>query len=201
VEPNQQLYLSDQSAASSTNFSSGKLAIAMERGGDTSPGPLFYVSQVTGATPAGEPGLLPMGLMAPGDSFHRTLIIRNTGTLDAALVSVSAELTGGSQLLADTLEVRVTTDAAGAQPVAWGTLSQFLAHPQFFATGFVSLPVGAATALHFWVSLPLGTGNALQGLTATVSFGVTAEQSGHNTFPPPPNTPPELGEAEGQRIT
>jgi hypothetical protein len=130
--------------------------------------------------------------MAPGDALHRVLVVRNTGSLDATITNMHAELMAGSRALTEQLQVVVTTDAAGAQPVAWGPLSNFMDGAQFLVPTGLDLNHGESLTLHIWVRLPLETGNAFQGLRCVVSFSVTAEQKGHST-PPPPKQPPQLG--------
>jgi hypothetical protein len=193
VESKHQVIIWDRTPPQTSTFTAGTLAIALERGGgDTSPGPLFYGTSFEGQTPDGRPGLLPAGLMAPGDNLHRVLIIRNTGSLDATITRVHAELTDGSIALAQKLQVVMTTDAAGTQQVAWGSLSDFIDRAQFLVPTGLALNRGEELTLHIWIRLPRETGNAYQGLRAVVSFGVTAEQKGHST-PPPPKQPPQLG--------
>lgn len=193
VESKQTLILWDRTPPQATALAGGTLAVTIERGGDSNPGPLFYGTPTEGKTPDGRPGLLPMGLLAPGDTIHRTLVIRNTGTLDALITAASAALTDGSQRLANKLQVVVTTDAAGAQPLVWGPLSEFIKGPQFLAAGAIELKQGAALTLHVWVTLPLDTDNEYQGLRSVISFGIHAEQRRNNTPPPPPVKPPQLG--------
>ncbi|HWI60524.1 MAG TPA: hypothetical protein VNT75_01660 [Symbiobacteriaceae bacterium] len=193
AESRHKVILWDRTPQQVSAVAAGTLALAIERGGgDTSPGPLFYGTSFEGQTPDGRPGLLPTGPLAPGDTIRRTLTVRNTGSLDASVTSVSADLTDGSRLLADAMQVLVTADAAGAQPIAWGSLSEFLARPQFFATGVIDLKPGETATLYVWVSLPLSLGNQYQNLRSVVSFGIHAEQRGH-AVPPPPVKPPQLG--------
>lgn len=188
------LLISTVTPPQSVVFHSGRLSLALERGsdGEANPGPLFYVTPAQGATPDGHPGLYPTGLWAPGDTNHRVLIIRNTGSLDAAVRAVRGELVSGSRLLADRLEVSITTDAAGTRQIARGTLGDLVDHQVLFAPTALSLAPGAAIALHVWVTLPLDAGNDYQGLGAVFSFGIYAEQSRNNNLPPV-KPPPELG--------
>ncbi|HYF93693.1 MAG TPA: hypothetical protein VD969_15875 [Symbiobacteriaceae bacterium] len=193
-ESKHSLVIWDRTPPRTSTFSAGTLALAIERGGgDTSPGPLFYGTPLEGQTPDGRPGLLPAGLLAPGDAIHRSLVVRNTGTLDAVITGISAELTGGSRMLADRLQVLVTADPAGAQPVVWGPLSEFLRQTQFLATGGIELKQGSDITLYIWVTLPLEAGNEYQALRSVVSFSIRAEQRGNNNPPPPPVKPPQLG--------
>lgn len=148
--------------------------IALERsGGDTFPGPLIYSTPFHGQTPDGRPGLLPTGPLAPGDAVHRALVVRNPGAREVALTTLSAELTLESGRLAESVQVVVTADAAGAKPVARGSLAQFIARPQALAGGGINLRAGESVTLHIWLTLPPSLGRAVRPV---VSFGVGAEE-------------------------
>lgn len=159
--------------AAQNDWVAGTLAIESNRDqGDWIPGPMFYIG--------GAEGIHPTGFWAPGDTHHRVLQVENTGSLDAWLKHMRASLTSGSRDLADQLQVQVTTDPAGTNLVATGTLGQFIDGDQAFAGGSIAAAVGDVIDLHFWVTLPLATGNAYQGLSTEVSFSVYAEQMAHN---------------------
>jgi len=110
---------------------------------------------------------------APGAVVHRALVVRNSGARDVALTNLSAELTLESGRLAEGVQVVVTTDAAGAdEPVAHGTLAQFVARPQALGGGGMNLKAGESTTLHIWLTVPPSLGREVQPV---VSFGVGAE--------------------------
>jgi len=162
-----------QGASSSNQITAGTLQIAADRdNGDSVPGPMFYIGSGS--------GLQPTGLWAPGDEFRRVLQVENTGTLDAWLKQVRASLDSGSRALADKVAVKVTTDPAGSQVVAQGTLGQFIDADQAFLGGPIAAAVGDVIDLHFWVRLPLDADNSYQGLGSVVTFSVYAEQKAHN---------------------
>ena len=162
-----------QTTNTNSQITAGTLAITADRdNGDTVPGPMFYIG------PGG--GLMATGEWAPGDAYHRVLQVENTGSLAAWLKHVRASLDSGSRALADKLSVKVTTDAAGAQVVAQGTLGQFIDADQAFTGGPISADAGDVIDLHFWVMLPLNADNSYQGLSAVASFTVYAEQKAHN---------------------
>lgn len=173
-------------APTPTQFTAGTLAIQADRdNNDSVPGPMFYIGPGDGHYPT--------NYWAPGDVFHRVLQVENVGSLDAWMKTVRATLTAGSADLANKLEVRVTTNP-GPDPnhvnpfttpaqftiVNAGTLGQFISADQAFAGGPLALNAGDLADLHFWVRLPLGTGNDSQGLSTVVSFTVYAEQMAHN---------------------
>lgn len=163
----------DKTPSHSNQITAGTLQIQGDRdNGDSVPGPLFYIG------PGG--GLKATGLWAPGDKYHRVLQVENTGTLDAWLKHVRARLDSGSRPLADKLTVQVTTDPAGANVLATGTLGQFIDADQNFAGGPLPANVGDVINLHFWVAFPLNADNSYQDLSAVVSFAVYAEQKVHN---------------------
>ncbi|HYF91400.1 MAG TPA: hypothetical protein VD969_04060 [Symbiobacteriaceae bacterium] len=168
-------------------ITAGTLAINSWRDqGDTIPGPMFYTTPAEGQTPGGTNGLLPTGLWAPGDTHHRVLMVRNEGSLDAWLVSVGADLHSGSMHLANKLQYKVTTDAAGLVVIASGTLGSLIgtdvAFPSKIALNAPAIPIPSRPPkpFHFWVTLPLDADNSYQGETVRVNFFINAEQKKNN---------------------
>ncbi len=166
--------LTDQAGPSSHEFVAGTLRLDGRRGGgDTVPGPMFYLG--------GGQGLNPTGEWAPGDTQVRWFEIQNVGTLAARMTKISATMSEGADTtLAEQLFVRVT-DEYGLE-VAAGRLSDFLDEEgEPFRGPAIELEPGDILTLTFEVSLPLGTTNAFQGLTAeSVTFSVSAEQVRNN---------------------
>jgi predicted ribosomally synthesized peptide with SipW-like signal peptide len=161
-----------QAGPSGNQVTAGTVQIEATRdNGDTVPGPMFYIG------PGG--GLYGTGLWAPGDEVERVLDVENVGSLDAWLTGVTAQLEAGDMTLANLLQVKVTTDPAGTNVVASGTLGAFLASMQAF-TPPLSHDVGDVQQLHFFVELPLSAGNSYQGQSVQVGFTVHAEQKAHN---------------------
>lgn len=160
------------SGANANQVTAGTLEIEAYRdNGDTVPGPMFYIG------PGG--GLYPTGHWAPGDEVHRVLQVENIGSLDGWLKRVRAALTAGDRSLADQLLVTVSTDPGKTNVIASGTLGNFIDADQSFASP-ISIDVGDLIDLHFFVQLPLSTGNSYQGQSVEVSFAVYAEQKAHN---------------------
>lgn len=169
---------SDQGPVADVEFMAGTLEIAADRDmGDGVPGPMFYIDTAGGGA---DPNNHPTGLWAPGDEHHRILQVENVGTLDAKLTHIRATLQSGSTLLADKLNVTVTSDAAGTNVVASGTLGDFLNADQPFMPGPIEAMVTDVINLHFWVEFPLDAGNEYQGLSTVVTFTVYAEQLDNN---------------------
>jgi len=165
--------LTDQAGPKSQELVAGTLRVDGRRaGGDTVQGPMFYVG--------GDQGLLPTGEWAPGDSARRWFEIENTGSLAARMTRIKATMPEGADTaLAGQLYVQVT-DEFGVN-VASGRLIDFLAaNGKPFQTP-IELEPGDVLTLTFEVSLPLGTANEFQGLSATaVTFAVSAEQVKNN---------------------
>jgi predicted ribosomally synthesized peptide with SipW-like signal peptide len=168
-------FFSASAGPSNNQITAGTLSLSANRDqGDTVPGPMFYIG------PGG--GIQPTGPWAPGDTVHRVLQIKNTGSLAGLLKSVRATLEPGSQrYLADKLQVKVTSDSAGNNILLQGTLGQFLDADQVFPTPITINPFPLSLiSLHFWVTLPLNADNSYQNTTTVVDFSVYAEQKAHN---------------------
>lgn len=160
-------------APASGDFVAGTLRLDGNRsGGDTVPGPMFYLNN--------DLGLKGTGLWAPGDSHKRYFQIENAGTLAARMTSISATMPNRSHLeFAGQLDVRVT-DEFGLE-VASGKLSDFMVTGGKAFDQLIELEPSDILTLTFEVSLPLETNNDFQGLTADeVSFEVSAVQVKNN---------------------
>lgn len=122
--------------------------------------------------------------MVPGDSTTQALTIDNAGTaaLRYALTSTATNLLG------DTLTLTVKT--LGTSCAAFDGTSVLAATALDGATignpaqganaGDRTLAAAANEVLCFRVSLPLATGNTLQGATSTATFTFDAEQTANN---------------------
>jgi hypothetical protein len=167
-----------QGSNAENEYVAGTLNIEAHRDmGDGIPGPMFYIESASGGT---DPNDHPTGLWAPGDEHRRILQVENLGSLDAKLTHLRASLQSGSMYLAEKLDVRVTTDPAGANVVAAGKLSDFIDADQAFIGGPIEALVGDVINLHFWVSFPLDADNSYQGLSTVVTFTAYAEQLKNN---------------------
>lgn len=179
---------SDATASQDSTYTAGTLSLNSWRDqGDTVPGPMFYTTPSEGATTGGLDGLLPTGYWAPGDTHMRVLLVRNTGSLDAWLVGVGADMApGSSQYLAEKLTYKITTDGAGTNIVASGVLHDLITTDQLFpskiAHNATTLPVHMRPPkpFYFFVTLPLDADNSYQNLTLRVDFTVHAEQKANN---------------------
>lgn len=173
---------SDTATSQNNEFVAGTLNVdGIRDNGDTVDGPMFYTNAIEGQTPEGLEGLEPTGFWAPGDSHHKVFQLENTGSLDALLKTVRATITTGtSRLLADKLQVKVTTDPTGNDIVASGTLGQFLDGDQIFTNGPINIVSGDIANLHFWVTLPLDANNEYQNQSLGVVFSVNVEQAANN---------------------
>jgi len=167
---------SEASPQNQVTAGTAQLANLRDEGGLTA-GPLFYTTAAEGRTYDGtQPGRLPTGPWAPGDSYTRTLVVRNTGTLDLRLTGAGASLRpGSSRRLADALQVRVSTDAAGTQVLATGNLGQFSDGALTFGSKLPLLAGGSPVTLYVHVALPLTADNSYQTLTLLADFTVRGE--------------------------
>ena len=125
--------------------------------------------------------------MMPGDNATSPLTIANAGnaTFRYAMTTVATNALG-NQL---TLEVRAEDAGGGcalftgAVIVAGGTTlnGAAIGNPaQGAQAGDRVLAGGASEVLCFRVSLPIGTGNAFQGVSSTATFTFAAEQTANN---------------------
>ena len=119
--------------------------------------------------------------LMPGDSFNAPVAVTNTGTSQLRwTLAGTATGTGG-------LETQIVLAVGAVSPAlcpAWNGV----ATPAPLSTGALGsaalsaqvLNAGATSDLCFRASLPLATGNAFQGTTASASFTFAAEQTANN---------------------
>jgi len=149
------------SAASTGTFASGTVDIT------SSPTVAFTVSN-----------------MVPGDQSTQAMTIGNAGTatLRYALTTVATNALGTALQLevrtqgtnCATFDGTVVAAAASLNGAGFGNPAQG-AH-----SGDRTLAAAASEVLCFRVSLPLSTGNALQGASSSVTFTFDAEQTANN---------------------
>jgi len=195
---------SASSAPANNQVTAGTLSLDSYRDqGDTVPGPMFYTTPDEGDTPGGVDGLFPTGPWAPGDSRLRVLMVKNTGSLDAWLTSVGADLAAGSTHLAQKLRYCIATspivptEPKNSQPqcpatdgpfpqfVAVGNLLDLINTDRAFDHGNIAQnatpgPIDPPKAFYFYVSLPLDADNSYQGETLKVNFYINAVQKKNN---------------------
>ena len=124
--------------------------------------------------------------MMPGDNSTQSLTVSNAGTGDLRWsLAVAATNTLGSAL-----QLTIKTQDGGGGCAAFTGTSVLAAttlngaalgsSAQGAQAGDRNLAAGASEVLCFRVSLPLTTGNALQGITSAASFTFDAEQTANN---------------------
>jgi camelysin-like metallo-endopeptidase len=124
--------------------------------------------------------------MMPGDNSTQALTVTNAGTGDLRwALSVAATNTLGSAL-----QLTIKTQDGGGGCAAFTGTSVLAAttlngaalgsSAQGAQAGDRNLAAGASEVLCFRVSLPLTTGNALQGITSAATFTFDAEQTANN---------------------
>ena len=125
-----------------------------------------------------------VGAMMPGDNNTQALTIANAGTgaLRYSLATVATNALGAALTL--TVRTQGTSCAAfdGTTVLAATALNgAAIGSPtQGADTGDRALAAATSEALCFRVSLPLATGNALQGISSAVTFTFDAEQTANN---------------------
>ena len=124
--------------------------------------------------------------MMPGDNSTQSLTVSNAGTGDLRWsLAVAATNTLGSAL-----QLTIKTQDGGGGCAAFTGTSVLAAttlngaalgsSAQGAQAGDRNLAAGASEVLCFRVSLPLTTGNALQGITSAATFTFDAEQTANN---------------------
>jgi hypothetical protein len=130
--------------------------------------------------------LTAISAMMPGDQSTQALTVSNDGSGDlryamsvaatnplgsALQLTVKAEDAGGGCAAFTGATVLAATTLNGA---GWGSSTQGA------DTGDRNLTAGSAEVLCFRVSLPLSTGNGLQGASSAATFTFDAEQTANN---------------------
>jgi camelysin-like metallo-endopeptidase len=124
--------------------------------------------------------------MMPGDNATQALTVSNAGTGDLRYsVSVAA-----TNVLGTTLQLTIKTEDGGGGCAAFTGTSILAAttlngaavgsSAQGAQAGDRNLAAGTSEVLCMRVSLPLSTGNALQGVSSAATFTFNAEQTANN---------------------
>jgi hypothetical protein len=125
-----------------------------------------------------------IGAMVPGDTNTQALTIANSGTaqLRYSLTTTATNTLGDTLTLA--IRTQGTSCAAfdGTSVLAATALdgAAFGSPAQGPDTGDRTLAAAASEVLCFRVSLPLATGNGLQGASSSATFTFDAEQTANN---------------------
>jgi Camelysin metallo-endopeptidase len=125
-----------------------------------------------------------VGAMMPGDASTQALTIANAGTgqLRYSLTTVATNALGAAlTLTVKTLGTSCAAFDGTSVLAATGLNGAAIGNPaQGADAGDRTLAALSNEVLCFRVSLPLATGNALQGITSTVTFTFDAEQTANN---------------------
>lgn len=173
---------SDSAVNQNNTFTAGTVDIAAKRDlGDPIPGPMFYTTASEGLMPGQSMVLNPTGSWYPGKSATRTLVVENTGTLNAQLTKISANLhniadPAVAAEFANELYLRIVNRNNSQQVFFEGYLRELLAGPVNMLVNAPLLYPGGTVYMDFMATLDLDAGNNLQGLVPKVDFYVHAEQ-------------------------
>jgi spore coat-associated protein N len=122
--------------------------------------------------------------MMPGDASTATMTIANAGTAQLRYAMSTTATTALGAALQLTVKTQGTSCAAfdGTTVLAATSLSGAAigSNTQGAQAGDRTLAAAANEVLCFRVSLPLTSGNTLQGLTSAVTFTFDAEQTANN---------------------
>jgi predicted ribosomally synthesized peptide with SipW-like signal peptide len=174
-------YFTDQASNTGNTFTAGTVDITARRDmGDPLPGPMFYTTLEEGKTPTGGVPNWPTGLWHPGKSEIRTLIVENTGSLDAYLDGLSAVISNIddpaiAQEFAGEMDVLVKQQTAPSLVLYDGPLSGLISG-KAPALNKIPISAGGVWNLDFKVTMHKDAGNNLQGLVPKVAFSVYAIQ-------------------------
>jgi spore coat-associated protein N len=125
-----------------------------------------------------------VGAMMPGDANTQALTIANggTGALRYSLTTVATNTLGTAlTLTVKTLGTNCTTFDGTTVLAATALNGAAIGNPaQGADSGDRVLAAATSEVLCFRVSLPLATGNGLQGISSSVTFTFDAEQTANN---------------------
>lgn len=139
--------------------------------------------------------LLTASNMMPGDSVTAPITVSNTGTSQLRYAVTAATTDPDTKALRTQLTVGVKSGVTTCTTAGYGasgttvtsatvlgttTLNVFGDPTTGAQAGDRTLNSGANETLCFQVTLPLATGNAYQGATATTTFSFVAEQTANN---------------------
>ena len=139
--------------------------------------------------------------MMPGDTKTSSVEVKNTGTVQLRYAVSQSSTNADTKNLRGSLLTTVKTADAGSgtdfatdgdycddatgttlhASAALGATGNLVGDPtQGSQTGDRTLNASASEVLCFYVNLPIGTANALQGATSTTTFTFDAEQTANN---------------------
>lgn len=175
-----------------TDMSAGRIQVVSWRGGGDAvppsapekgwPAPMFYTTPAQGAYPGPPAGTSPTGAWAPGDTWQRSLHIKNRAESIPIRAEALDAVLYGNLALAPWYQVDLR-DLRG-RLLYRGTLADLAKEPQRFADATGKrhhLPIGVnkQRTLIFTVTLSKATPNALQGQTLNADLRVYVAQNGH----------------------
>jgi len=179
--------------AVSAMFMLGAMAVFTDQA--TSPANAFTAGTVDIAlTPA--TAMFTVTQMAPGDVNYSGLQVTNSGNL--ALRYAMTTTPDGASTLDEQLDLTIDVVTAAGADATWYTADDTVGEANIYGpdgvlsaaafgnptqgaqAGDRSLAASGSERLRFKVTLPVGTGNAYQGTSATVAFVYDAEQTTNN---------------------
>lgn len=143
------------------------------------PGPMFYTTKEEGAYPGPPEGKYPTGVWAPGDSWTRTLFVRNVDPeFVVRLEALSARLYGNVDLAPWFM---VSVRDPHNQVLYRGTLADLAGGPRPLIDvignqGYLVMEGYSEQRLIFTVTMDPSTPNTLQGKTLKADFQVHVGQ-------------------------
>ena len=171
-----------QATTDSSTISAGTVEITVRRDmGDPVPGPMFYTTKEEGKFGSGSLPNWPTGQWYPGKTETRALIVKNSGSLNAVLDGVSAQVSNindpnVAQEFAQSMNVRIVPLGVTNVVLYDGTLSGLTAG-KVAASNSLPITVGGEWYLNFTVTMDIEAGNNLQGLSPKVAFSIYASQN------------------------
>lgn len=186
----------DSASSTNNNFTSGTINLDQTRDlGDTIPGPMFYssTSDPTGSypydraeVPLAPPGSDAVGGWAPGDTVLRAMNLLNSGTLDAKVTKLSANVSTGAtnsgaqyDQFIQKMNIKVMYPAQN-KILYEGPLSGLLNGWVDIALPFRINSNGGPSNITFEATLDSSADNELQGTSFVFDFSFYAEQLRNN---------------------
>jgi predicted ribosomally synthesized peptide with SipW-like signal peptide len=181
-------------ALAAISLSTGAASLALFTSQATVPANAFTAGTLV-LTTSPTTALITLAAMAPGDVVTAPLTVSNTGTLDLRYAATSAATNADGKGLAAALSLTIKSGvttctnagfASSGTQIYSGVLGTVVASPLFgdsaqgAQAGDRALAASANEVLCFQASLPIGTGNVLQGATTTATFTFYGEQTKNN---------------------